>query len=336
MISSLTLKNFQSHVSSEFKFSKGINVIVGDNDSGKSSVIRAIKLALFNEPKNSNNYIRYTEKEFEIVLKMDSFSIKRNKGTKINQYTLDDPEVPIHEVYNSIGQNIPKLILDKTGVSKLSLDKDLHLNINILSQRDDLIYNLSSGTRSKFLSMFIGSDILDKMVRHINGSILECNSVLKIKTVDLDNLLVQSKTDKFNSIDNFKERFSKITEELTVLYEKVNNLLTLSKKLYLLQSLLTDKNKLKEAYDKFSRFNSKPHLERLEYLEKQLRLYYEFLELQDTYQLWQVKHAELSSKLLFCKNELTLKIEELNTFTVCPLCNSTDVKLNMEVLKTII
>ena len=41
MLKKLILKNFQSHSDSELEFDKGINVICGNSDSGKSSIIRS-------------------------------------------------------------------------------------------------------------------------------------------------------------------------------------------------------------------------------------------------------------------------------------------------------
>lgn len=48
MISSLKIKNCQSHKSSEFNFHNGLNVLVGDTDSGKSAIIRSLDKLIFN------------------------------------------------------------------------------------------------------------------------------------------------------------------------------------------------------------------------------------------------------------------------------------------------
>lgn len=51
-INSIELINFRSHKNSKFNFTEGINLILGNNGDGKSSILEAIELCLFN--KNGN------------------------------------------------------------------------------------------------------------------------------------------------------------------------------------------------------------------------------------------------------------------------------------------
>lgn len=60
------LENFQSHRNSVIDFDRGLNVIVGPSDSGKSAIIRAIKWALYNEP-SGNYFIREGEQRFQLL-----------------------------------------------------------------------------------------------------------------------------------------------------------------------------------------------------------------------------------------------------------------------------
>lgn len=45
-ITNLLIENFQSHSRSEFDFGKGLTVIIGPSDNGKSAVLRAMRWAL--------------------------------------------------------------------------------------------------------------------------------------------------------------------------------------------------------------------------------------------------------------------------------------------------
>jgi len=42
MINSLTIQNFQSHKNTTLEFDNGINIIIGQSDSGKTAIIRAL------------------------------------------------------------------------------------------------------------------------------------------------------------------------------------------------------------------------------------------------------------------------------------------------------
>ena len=58
MIEAITLANFQGHQDSVFKLDPGINVITGDSDSGKSSVIRALYWLIYNRPTGGADVFR--------------------------------------------------------------------------------------------------------------------------------------------------------------------------------------------------------------------------------------------------------------------------------------
>ncbi len=99
MISRVKLKNWKSHLDSEFKFSPGINALLGINGAGKSSVMDAISFALFGTfPSHSSRKIgldslimqrpqKKSESHVEIDINMNgkTYSIKRaiksGKGT---------------------------------------------------------------------------------------------------------------------------------------------------------------------------------------------------------------------------------------------------------------
>jgi DNA repair exonuclease SbcCD ATPase subunit len=47
MITNISLINFRSHINTAFDFEPGVNVIVGPNGSGKTSILLALQAALF-------------------------------------------------------------------------------------------------------------------------------------------------------------------------------------------------------------------------------------------------------------------------------------------------
>lgn len=69
IVSELKLYNFRKFKSNDnepglsITFHKGLNALIGENDSGKTAVIDAIKLVLLTQ---SNEYIRPTDEDFFI------------------------------------------------------------------------------------------------------------------------------------------------------------------------------------------------------------------------------------------------------------------------------
>ena len=50
MIKSIHVVGFQSHADSTIEFDPGVNVLIGQSDSGKTAVVRALDWALNNRP----------------------------------------------------------------------------------------------------------------------------------------------------------------------------------------------------------------------------------------------------------------------------------------------
>jgi DNA repair ATPase RecN len=72
MLKKIKLKNFMSHRDSELELSKGVNVLIGPNNSGKSAVVSALQL-LAEIPLREGPYmIRHGESESQVIVETDS------------------------------------------------------------------------------------------------------------------------------------------------------------------------------------------------------------------------------------------------------------------------
>ena len=82
MISELKIYNFRRFKSVDgapglkITFHKGLNALIGENDSGKTAVIDALKLVLLTQ---SNEYIRPTDEDF----------YKSNNGDVCSEFKID-------------------------------------------------------------------------------------------------------------------------------------------------------------------------------------------------------------------------------------------------------
>ncbi len=97
MISKITLTNFQCHKDLTITLDR-ITTLVGPSDSGKSSVIRALDWAIFNEGRTSFLTTRGS-KQASVTVEVDNHTITRT--TKNNSYIVDGTEL------SSIGKNLP-------------------------------------------------------------------------------------------------------------------------------------------------------------------------------------------------------------------------------------
>ena len=101
-IKSLKLKNFQTIRDAEFRFRRGIICFTGNNGEGKSTVLHAIVMLLFNSyDGNLKDYITWGEKEFQISMEFshegenysEFYSYSLTKGSERQLQILDTGEI---------------------------------------------------------------------------------------------------------------------------------------------------------------------------------------------------------------------------------------------------
>ena len=133
IIESIKIKNFLSHEDTEIDFEQGINIITGKNGAGKTSVLDAIKFALFAESRNNeknNELIKKGKTYFEITLDFNingehyevyrHFGVKKAKNAERLAYIKKDGLI-IAETYEGVNAEITKLLNVSKDVFKNSV-----------------------------------------------------------------------------------------------------------------------------------------------------------------------------------------------------------------------
>ena len=119
----VTIENFQSISKGELEFTQGINIIVGQSNSGKSAILRALKGAVLNT-SGSQKYIKNGTKGFKVGIDYQGNSIEWSR-------TLRSPEYVINgEKYAKIGSSNLLDFLDNSG---FTLDENKSL-MNVESE----------------------------------------------------------------------------------------------------------------------------------------------------------------------------------------------------------
>ena len=168
MIKSVQIKNFQSHKNSKLEFDKGVNVIVGSSDSGKTAIIRAMRLALFNSPAG-DAFRSHWGGTTSVKIETDTSTIKRIKGTK-NLYKLNDTK------FAAFGVNVPDTIKDVLNVSEINLKQQFENHFLL----DD-----SSGAVAKFFNGIAHFGKIDTSLQFINSKVTAINSRIKHNEEDI-------------------------------------------------------------------------------------------------------------------------------------------------------
>ncbi len=89
-----------------------VTTLTGKTDSGKSSVLRALRWLLANEPSGDDFIGGFGEAPFALTrLTIDDHTVTRKRGGKSNTYSLDGEE------FKAFGTGVPKPIADLANVS---------------------------------------------------------------------------------------------------------------------------------------------------------------------------------------------------------------------------
>ena len=239
MIKKITLINFQIHKRLEIEFDKNFTVLIGSNNNGKSSIIRAINWVFYNEP--SGDWMRRINKDDELentkvkILFNDGTLISREKGDKINKYVVDGNE------YENFGYGVPEKVLEKLKIYPLKTNKET-FNIN-LSMQDEhpFLIQESSPVRSSVIDSLTGNSIIQRSISEFNKkstnaskeqSMIESviaedeNSLKSIPDIDfIQGLLeeVDGHTKNLRAVELEIVRALKIVGDLAIQRYKVNS-----------------------------------------------------------------------------------------------------------------
>jgi DNA repair exonuclease SbcCD ATPase subunit len=131
MLKRIEIKNFESHKHTVIEdLSEGLNLIKGESMAGKTSIVRALKLAAYNEfdPKS----LRTGETKCEVIVTTDKGTVKVIRGPKINFWEVT-PIGQVPQTFDKVGKNI---IPEAAAIMGLNIVKlgDADIPVNIMDQ----------------------------------------------------------------------------------------------------------------------------------------------------------------------------------------------------------
>ena len=155
MIKQLIIQNFQSHKDTELNFHPGVNIIVGDTDSGKSGIMRAFRWLKDNRPTGEGFRSWWGGKMLVETFTDDAHII--HQKDKQDEYILGDThftafktEVPeeVRRALNFTDINIQRQLDGPFLLSKTSGEAALHFNrVAKLDKIDTGLTNVNSWIR---------------------------------------------------------------------------------------------------------------------------------------------------------------------------------------------
>lgn len=208
MFQKLILRNFQPHRKLVVKFDEHVTCIIGPTDTGKSSIIRALRWLCLNSIK-SKRFISWWAKRCSVTLHVDGHIIKRSKG-KENLYFLDKQE------FKAFGTTVPEPIAKILNVSEENFQRQI----------DPPLWLASSPAQvGRELNKIVNLDIIDLTLSNVSKakreaqakvkSLISVRNTLKKEAEDLE-WIVECKRD-VERLEKAERKREELAEDVAVL-----------------------------------------------------------------------------------------------------------------------
>lgn len=171
MIRKIELWNFECHKHTVLEdFNDGLNLIFGSSDSGKTSIVRALKLVAYNEfdPKS----VRTGKKNCRVRVETDKGWVNVSRGKENVWETCWHGETP--KTFEKIGKNILPEAAEILGLHMVSLG-DMSLPVNIMDQGEGHFMlnelggdNASGSMRAQIVDEISGLSGIEGLIKEVS------------------------------------------------------------------------------------------------------------------------------------------------------------------------
>lgn len=223
-IQSIKIQNFQSHKNTFIEFSSGVNIICGENDSGKSAIFRAINFVVNNRP--SGNDIRSNwEGDTVVAIDIDNKLVSRIKTDTENLYTLSGEKEP----FKAFGKRVPVLIAKHLNINSVNFSRQLD---------GPFLLNKSASDVAKYYNEIVHLEIIDKTIANIAGTLRKERAAL-----ETEKETEKEKTEKLKEYDWLPDAEKEVVK-LESLQQNINDI---KNDQSVLQGLTVELKELKNA-----------------------------------------------------------------------------------------
>jgi len=220
ILKKIILKNFQSHEDSEINFNNGFNCIIGPNNSGKSSLIRALSFIF--EGRFNKSWIRTGTNQTLVEVILDNLSIKREKGDRLNKVKIvDDNNV---EEFENFGTRIPSSNINYKQLGPLRI-RNNEITFYDKQFSDFFVFETPS-IRAEIIRAIFGFDKVDEIVKNIRSRKDELNREIRSieKTLEENKNKIEIKIRKKDELSLYLDKIKEINDRIKSKLEKIDKL----------------------------------------------------------------------------------------------------------------
>lgn len=237
----LTIHNFQSITKAKIKFTKGLNVIVGENGLGKSAILRALKWVcrdyrgtyFAKDGAENCKVVVQTRKDLKVVREIERALTDKGKTQRLkaNRYSIvyrDDEKPTKFDKF----KDQPPEIVQALGITEpivLGKAKDETIDLNFADQHRDAIFLMHKpgSLAAKLLSHTIGIEPVLRGMRLVATE--RRNTLQDVKRIEQERGELDVAIKEFPA-DDYKRTFAQLdskvaaVQDLGQLYKQVDEL----------------------------------------------------------------------------------------------------------------
>jgi exonuclease SbcC len=255
MIKSIQIKNFQSHKDTSLEFDPGVNIIVGSTDSGKTAIIRALILAVWNRPQGEAYRSHWGGSTEVIITTSEGNQITRRRTNSENVYIIAD---------------FGTLEALRTGVP-VEVSTLLNMNeINIQQQLDQpFLISATSGEVAKHFNEVANLELIDTARSNVESWLRSFEQDFKaeehnleryqsdlqrydyLDKLEIDIEVLEGMEERLHQMESTYNNLSETTvniERLSLDIEKESKLLELSESVELVYNLIERRDAVDSQY----------------------------------------------------------------------------------------
>ena len=233
MIKKVTIQGFQSHSDTVLEFAPGVNYILGTTDSGKTSVLRAMRWLVENRP-SGNAFRSYWSEFTRVTLETDQHKIVREKG-KDDFYQLNGKTK-----FTALRMTVPDEITNALNLSPINFQHQMDVPFLIGT-------GYTPGTVAEHFNKVANLSVLDRVRNNLNSDISKLTTTIgvppsgntKAKGLYADLIDVEEKLKKFEFIE-------RLEVEMEVLETMENQKVAIANKVNKLQKALNTIESIKQ------------------------------------------------------------------------------------------
>ena len=228
-LTKVEIKNFLSHKHTVIDLHPDLNVLIGETNSGKSAILRAILWCLYNEPKGIE-FLRTGEKKVSVTCHFSNgYQIERTRtDSQSGYYEITDANGE-KQRFSGFGNEVPIQIFDLHQMPAVFLAKDMAMKLNVNEQLEGPFLIAESPQRkAQMVGRLVGTQYIDHAIKQLNKEVLGHQRTLKVYLEQIkkwekeseqyeDLPLLAEQLDYFESLVETQERLEQEIKQLTEL-----------------------------------------------------------------------------------------------------------------------